>query len=326
MLLAQGRENDKAHVRQLQQGLAYFGFHPGAADGVFGLKTEEALEDWQTKAGVYPDGQFGPSSAKTWNDWCARKGVEHLQFDLRGSPTDPAEPPARLTWVKCSAKPMPNGHGFNSLWLRSDVAEAYKALDQEVTARGGYLTTAGGKRELDAKTSASRSTKSFHYTGRAFDLAIYSGLGGDPVDLPFLVVREGGTRRWNVWCKVTDPNAPKAAQVPVVTLPVSVCFHKRRANGTRFTQLSTVEWTGQAFSFTELAGIFGFQPISGRKSFFSGGSYGGAEWWHFQWEEGLTKGVSTFGDDLLKVYTLADCQRFAYWNEVKDAVFGVSWF
>ena len=52
----------------------------------------------------------------------------------------------------------------------------------------------------------------------------------------------------------------------------------------------------------------------------------GSEWWHMQWTKGLIKGESTFGEELLKVYTLAECKQFIYWEESKDAVFGVSWF
>ena len=187
------------------------------------------------------------------------------------------------------------------------------------------MTTAGGKRGLGSKASPARSKKSFHYTGRAFDLATYSGLGGHPSKLPFLVVRNG-ERGWQVWCKVTDPTAPLAASVPTVTLQVAVCTTKKRANGSKYTQLSTVEWTGQAFPFTELARAHGFEPIRGRKSFFKGGAYGGSEWWHFQWTEGLVHGETTFGEELLRAYTLGQCKDFVYWDEAKDARYGVSWF
>ena len=40
----------------------------------------------------------------------------------------------------------------------------------------------------------------------------------------------------------------------------------------------------------------------------------------------LTKGQSKFGEELLKVYSLNEAQKFVYWSEVKDNVFGVNWF
>ena len=92
------------------------------------------------------------------------------------------------------------------------------------------------------------------------------------------------------------------------------------------THLKSKEWTGKAFNLTELFLDLDFQRIRGRESFFRGGKYAGAEWWHHQWQGGLEKGKSTFGEELLKVYSLKQCRRFAYWDEAKDAVFGVSWF
>jgi len=319
MLLRKGHSNDKAAVKTLQAGLAYFGFHPGAADGIFGQKTEDAIEAWQTKVGLYPDGVFGDGSMAAWNDYCDAKGTGHYKFGNPSVAADPVEAPDtdKLAWVTCPATPMPNGHGYKNLTLRSDAADAYKQLHAEVVALGGYVTTAGGRRGLGGKANASRSKKSFHYTGRAFDLATYSGLGNPATD-PFIVERDGD-RRWQVWVKVTDPS------VPEITLHASVAKSVKRANGTRYTQLSVVEWTGRALNFTTMAALHGFEPIRGRKSFFEGGSYMGAEWWHFSWVTGLVKGQTTFGEELLKVYTLAECKAFAYWDEAKDAVFGVSW-
>jgi len=90
--------------------------------------------------------------------------------------------------------------------------------------------------------------------------------------------------------------------------------------------LTTTKMDVKAFNFTEVAAKHGFVGISARKSFFEGGSYSGSEWWHFQWNKALTVGVSKFGDELLKVYSLNEAQKFVYWSEVKDNVFGKNWF
>lgn len=320
MLLKRNSVHHQA-VEVLQGGLAFLGYHPGSVDGFFGEKTEEAVEAWQHKAGLYPDGLFGRGSVKAWNtQFQTLRSDTQFLFVLEEEQErliDTQGP--RLPWVSLTATPMPNGHGFKSLLMRSDAADAYLKLQQYVTRNGGYMTTAGGKRGLTSKSSASRSKKSFHYTGRAFDLATYSALG-NPLTDPFLCVREEGSRSWTVWCHSKDPH------VPVVTLNVTTCLHKKTSSGKRYTQLEVAKWTGRAFNFTAKAKELGFESIRGRSSFFRGGNYMGAEWWHFQWTTGLVKGQSTFGEELLRVYTWDQCQDFIYWKQSKDAVYGVSWF
>jgi hypothetical protein len=80
------------------------------------------------------------------------------------------------------------------------------------------------------------------------------------------------------------------------------------------------------FSFTELAKKHGFEGIKCRRSFKRGGSYLGAEWWHFQYEKALEPGKSTFGGELVKIYSLDECKKFAPWNDTKHCVWKESWF
>ena len=331
MLLKKGMRG--ADVQKLQEGLALLSvacrqkaMHPGGADGHFGGKTEDAVEAFQSYVGLWADGLFGKGSVREWNALITTKGIDtHYQFGV-AVVADPVEASGdKLSWVKCPADPqqLSNGktHGYGSTTLRSDTAKAYKALYDDVHAHGGILTSAGGKRNLASGAGPARSKKSFHYTGRAFDMATYSAMQNPDKD-PILTVRVEDTRKFTVWCKVLDDKAPLAAQVPVVTLRCAYVKHL----GKRKTQLAYREWTGQAFNFTEMAANLGFEPISGRRSFFSGGDFMGSEWWHMQWTKGLIKGESTFGEELLKVYTLAECKQFIYWDEAKDAVFGVDWF
>jgi len=97
-----------------------------------------------------------------------------------------------------------------------------------------------------------------------------------------------------------------------------------KAKGTRL--LRRKEITARVFNFTALAERHGFKSISARRSFFKGGAYGGAEWWHFQWEEGLEPKNTTFGEELLKVYTLQKASNFVYWSEAKNCKWKVNWF
>lgn len=324
MLIAKGRNNDKELVRKLQEGLAAFGYHPGAADGIFGQKTEDAVEDWQAAVGLYPDGLFGNGSLAAWNTFCAKKSrPEYILVVAVVVPSADPQKLDHLDWVVVKADPLKGG--FSSLTLRSDTAAAYTAVRDEVHRLGGLLTTAGGKRALSSKAGAARSAKSFHYTGRALDLALPTGMCNISTDA-YIVVRESmDSRKWRIWAKVMNPAAPGASSVPTVTLQACTVATKKNTKGVKYTQLSYTPWTGQAFDLTALFAEHGFKPISGRKFFFTGGSYDGAEWWHFQWVTGLVEGRSTFGQDLLRVYSLAECQKFLYWAEENDAVYGEDW-
>ena len=203
--------------------------------------------------------------------------------------------------------------GYASLTLRSDAAEAYKNLYDDVKSLGGIITTAGGKRSLMQKTSPSRSKKSMHYVGLAFDLSLPTGMQNSSTD-PFIVT-DKGNREWEVWCRTTDKSVP---EITLKSTTVSTVKGK--------TKIKTTEIKGRFFSFTELASNHGFEPIRGRRSFYKGGSYTGAEWWHFQFEKALTVGKSTFGLELARCYPLDRCKKFSYWEESKNCVFGIDWF
>ena len=56
-----------AYVAALQAALNKLGFNAGAADGIFGPKTEAALRRMQEKAGIEADGEFGPLSCAALN-------------------------------------------------------------------------------------------------------------------------------------------------------------------------------------------------------------------------------------------------------------------
>ena len=322
MLLAQGRNNDKDLVRKLQEGLAAFGYHPGAADGLFGQKTEDAIEEWQKAVDIYPDGLFGNGSLDAWNAWCSKKSRPEFILAV-AVPVAPApQKTDHLNWVTVKADPLKGGYG--KLTLREDTAKAYNEVLAEAHRLGGLLTTAGGQRALASKAGAARSTKSFHYTGRALDLALPTGMCDIETDA-YVVVRNDGTRKWTIWAKVMNSGAPGAASVPEVALQACTASTKKNTQGKNYTQLTYTPWRGKAFDLTALFARHGFMPISGRKDFFNGGSYDGAEWWHFQWVTGLVEGSSTFGSELLRVYPLAECEKFIYWNEARNAVFGDDW-
>jgi len=301
-------------VANLQQNLSDLGYDLGNVDGAFGKNTETAVKDFQSKKGIGADGIVGPKTLQMIDAALKAAGKEGAEFDDQPEEAPPVlkEVEAKMGWVTCPADKYPGKDGYGSTILRTDAAEAYKALKAEVNALGGVVTSAGGRRALSSGAGPARSKTSMHYTGLAFDMSLATGMQSTERD-PFLCVRDDN--KWIISCKSTNPDCPE------VELNAVTC---RTVGGK--TQLVTTKVKVRAFNFTDVAAKHGFARISARKSFFTGGAYGGAEWWHFQYNRALTKGQSKFGEELLKVYSLDQCKKFVYWNEAKDCTFGVNWF
>jgi peptidoglycan hydrolase-like protein with peptidoglycan-binding domain len=68
--IAPGEEGGQ--VRLLQRALAELGYKPGRVDGKFGTKTRQALERFQRKAGLEPDGIAGPKTLRALNQALTR--------------------------------------------------------------------------------------------------------------------------------------------------------------------------------------------------------------------------------------------------------------
>lgn len=216
-----------------------------------------------------------------------------------------------LTWTSLPADVPPgkkvNVDGYTSTQLRSDIAPFYKALYNEVHSLGGLITSAGGKRPLDAKVTAGRSATSLHYIGRAFDMALPTGMQN--VDTDQFICVPIDSKHWTVWCKSTSTS------VPIVTLTGTTV---------KSGKTSTKSWTGRAFNFTALASKYGFSSIGARSCFPS--TYTCGEWWHFQYVKDLSKGI-TFGSELLKLYSLSTLEKtFPAWSKSKDLQYGISWW
>ena len=58
--LRRGDHND--YVLHWQKYLSLLGFYKGEIDGIFGPATEKAVKEWQSSAGLKPDGIIGPKS------------------------------------------------------------------------------------------------------------------------------------------------------------------------------------------------------------------------------------------------------------------------
>lgn len=308
-------------VQLLQRGLNLLGYECGVADGIFGSATDQAVEKFQKGKRLFVDGIVGKITAEAYNKALMNSGLVNarellLIFDQDDSSVE--EPGSKMKFVRCPADVFDGRSGYTRTTLREDAAEAYQALYEEVHKRGGMITSAGGKRDLRQSSGANRSRKSMHYVGIAFDMALPTGMY-KPDEDPFIIERDQG-RYWTVWCRTDHPSFEERS------IKAVVCRRRKNAKGKSYTEIQEKIVTARVFNFTKLAKEFGFERIQARSSFFRGGSYGGAEWWHFQFEKCLTPGESKFGEELLKVYSLSECEKFQYWNEVKNDVYKKEWF
>ena len=302
MILKKGSKGED--VKELQRAQKTQGYNVGVTDGIFGIATDIQVEKFQESVELHPDGIVGKGILKQINEALDEAAESDLKFKIGDHP-DPEEPTSRMRWVKVDADKVKDG--YNRFYLREDVAEDFNAFRADVLALGGVVSSAGAKRPLrDSKRSKSRSIKSLHYTGLAFDMALSSGMNNPDKDR--YVIEDVGDRRWNVWCKTDNE------EVPVRKVEGYTYHHTRKIIEARM------------FSITELAAKHGFEPIRARRYFMAGGHYAGAEWWHFQWEKGLTPGVSTFGGELVKIYTLDECRKFAPWEDTKHCIWKESWW
>jgi len=284
-------------VKSVQEILTQLGFNPGPVDGVFGDKTELAVIRFQEENNLYADGIVGPTT------WGALRQALEIHLDEQIIPQAETDVQLdRMRWVRVPADPYRDG--YDRFFLREDAAAAYQRVRQIVTEAGGKLTSSGAKRALNAPVNASRSATSFHYTGRALDLFVGSGMENRGRD-PYVIAAEGD-RYWRVYARA-DGGEPMEIE--------SVSYGSRN----RGSMVS-----GRFIDVTALFQAEGFERIRARRSFFTGGTWLGAEWWHFQYESGLEKGVSTFGEELLKVYTEDQLRATPPW-EFRSRVFGMNW-
>jgi peptidoglycan hydrolase-like protein with peptidoglycan-binding domain len=293
-------------VEELQRALKAVGFNVGTIDGDFGRATRFQVEAFQDSVEIHSDGIVGRETLSLLGDVLVKSGNSDLIFEI-GDADECPEPDCKYDWVRVDADKVDGSRGYDRFYLREDASGAYNALRKEVRALGGVITSAGARRRLSSsKRSKSRSTKSMHYVGLAFDLALDSGME-NPKKQRY-AIENVGDRDWNVWCKTDNEEVPERT------------IHAFTYRCTR------VPVTGRYFSFTELARKHGFEPIKARGWFLRGGKYTGAEWWHFQYERALEEGKSTFGTELLRMYDRSECEKFEHWDNSKGCVFGIDWF
>lgn len=255
-----------------------------SVDGDFGDKTDARVEQFQVRNHMLVDGVVG---SETWDALVEQTA----RFDL--------DSVKAITMDK-------HGEGYTYTKLASKTAAKFEAIRRELNDMGGILTSSGGTRSLSAPVSANRSATSFHYSGRAHDLYVYSGMV-DPHKDPYVVVEEED-RYWRVYARVT------CEDVPETTLVGYTYDHKG------------IETTGRFVDLTRMFEARGVKRIRARRSFFSGrGGNGAAEWWHFQDEEGLIEGQTFFGHIVAAFHKRNTVIGSKPWLS-RNRIFGVDWF
>ena len=196
-------------------------------------------------------------------------------------------------------KNVPADHlpgGFGDFRIREDLVESYKRVLAQARALGGVVSSSGALRDLREPATAGRSRTSLHYTGRAIDLYIESGMR--TVRNPYAVVPTVTESRvtWTIWCESVTPHPDDALfDATLVSDRELDCAIWKSGPG-----FTLVKRRGRFFSLTDLFQANGWQSIPARTDWKT--SYLSCEWWHFQNQRGLKNGVTKFGDELRQVW------------------------
>lgn len=283
-------------------------FRPLLVDGRFGPQTESAVMDFQRSEGLLADGVLGAVTMKALERAYSERTIELSSpgFDAMDGT------PGRHAFVRVPADGY--GDGYDRVFLRDDVAEAYRKVYDAVHAAGGLMTSSGGRRSLGATVNSTRSAVSMHYLGRAFDLFIYSGMI-DPATDPYVVAREDA-RLYRVYARCSKDVNPDAILPEEIEVAHAITYRGDRTRG----QVAA----GSLLDLTALLETHGFERIKARPHFETGGALLGAEWWHFQYTRGLLPQVTTYGQELLRVYSRASLEGTGPWL-YRDNVYKINW-
>ena len=262
-------------VRTLQEALrASLTRAPIAVDGEFGPNTKSAVLAFQRLVGLYDDGIVGPN---TW----AKLGVGIVPPEIKDDFVG-----AKLEWQNLPADAW--GDCYDRHTLRSDIAPHYTAAINTLHGAGAMLTSSGSRRRLNTVVSANRSATSLHYVGRALDLFVHSGMNKPESD-PYVVTKDKDhPGYWIVFARCNEGRGED------MTLA-----------GWQHSSQAEVRVSGRFVNLTQIMAEHGFERIKARRSY-SSSNYGAAEWWHFQCTIGLVPGQTTFGDELLRLYSKAE--------------------
>ena len=177
--------------------------------------------------------------------------------------------------------------GFSSLRVRGDFVDDYNMMKKEINDLGGIITSSGGVRDLEIRKEVGRSSTSLHYLGRAIDL--YTETGMLHKESPYIITKDGATDEepyWKIYCRTNNKEIPLqkidayfwgSGNDPFV-MPIEDRF----------------------ICITDILEKYGWNRISSNAHWKD--EYMNVEWWHFQREDKLIDGQTTFKDELTMIY------------------------
>lgn len=189
--------------------------------------------------------------------------------------------------------------GFADFRIREDFVESYQRVRASARALGGVVTSSGAIRDLHEPATQGRSRTSLHYTGRALDLYVESGMRSARNPYAVVPVRTGGTVRWTIWCESVNPQRDSEQYDETLIVEQELRCAVWKAN----VGYTLVSRSGRFFSLTALFVREGWLPIPARSDWKT--SYLSCEWWHFQNQTGLQENVTKFGTELRQVWSAA---------------------
>lgn len=271
----------------------------------FDDELEDAISRFQSNNGLLVDGEVGIFTIGKLSDSYIRI-IKSNYGDSNGL----------IKRDKAPADKFKNG--YESFNLRGDVADAARQVYNVLKTKGAILTSAGGFREISTKaTDSSMSKSSLHYTGRALDMAVSSGMENPRTD-PYIITSDdglgrNGNRLHRVYAK--SDIGDEMTLTPI----------------TYDKPLGAVKLTDKFVDLTKIMLDHGFERIKAKSRFYdtqnfsTSDRYKHAEWWHFQYQIGLFHGHSTFGNELELVWLKTQLEKTETWQSSKSFVFGVNW-
>jgi len=190
--------------------------------------------------------------------------------------------------------------------MRPDALSALEIVVQKIIQAGGAFHTSGARRGLGATVSASRSSTSLHYLGRAIDLCTSAGMNRPQTD-PYVITRDpSSSDTWIVYARSVNPDR--------LGISENLTLQAVKSDNTEETV------TGKFINLTDLFSQSNFDRIPARSGWRNSrtpqgyqSNYLSSEWWHFQWEAGLVARETTFGSQLQQVWTLEQLQGTGPW-------------
>jgi hypothetical protein len=166
--------------------------------------------------------------------------------------------------------------GTNPVRLRQDAATAWSAIVGQATSKGATLGGQYGDsaRAIRPTSKAGASHYSFHYCGRAVDIAQEFTLSASH---RYYVVKEaqGPATFWRIWCKTDKQDGSQGVEI------------KKHTKKWYDFKPATENWFPPGY-YVDLTAIIEstnqFERIHAQNGW--QGTYNKAEWWHFQYKLG----------------------------------------